>query len=34
MPKGVPLEIQGQQIPINELNGQKGGESHFKSSFV
>jgi hypothetical protein len=21
MPSGVPLEIQGQQLPINELNG-------------
>jgi hypothetical protein len=35
-PEGVPLEIQWQQLPINELNGTppKGGVSHFKSSSV
>ena len=35
-PEGFPLEIQGQQLPINELNGTTPERevSHFKSSSV
>jgi hypothetical protein len=32
--QSVPLEIQGQQLPINELNAPERGVSHFKSSSV